>query len=74
MHLPNHCFKRENKPHLLLNPDNISIKEELIKIKNLIQKLKILDVDDNITDDVVSINDELIKTEDYIKRDKIKNT
>ena len=31
MHLPNHCFKRENKPHLLLNPDNISIKEELSK-------------------------------------------
>ena len=36
MHLPNHCFKRENKANLLLNPDNISIKEELIKVKNLI--------------------------------------
>ena len=81
MHLPNHCFKREKKAHFLLNPDNISIKEELSKeiyasvnfydtastFKNK------LNVDDNITDDVFNIDDKLIKTKDYTKMDKIKN-
>ena len=67
-----------------LNPNDISIEEELEKeiylfvnfydkVSSLENKSKIIGIYDNVTDDITNFGDEFRKTKDYIRRGKIKN-
>ena len=42
------------------------------KVSALKNKLRIVDIDDKVTDDVINVDDKFIKNKDYIKRDNIK--
>ena len=67
-----------------LNPNDISIEEELEKeiylfvnfydkVSSLENKSKIIGIYDNVIDDITNFGDEFRKTKDYITSGKIKN-